>query len=85
MSVQKATDNNTQLHNIGHVYKGRPEKDDNKNRSLLDEGYWDGLGEQVRLNTKKEETSVSKVVEITFVKKIKQLLVTQNDHLPTTK
>ena len=62
MSGQNATDNNTQLQNIVHVSEGRPEEKDNNNRSPMDEGYWDGLGEHVRLNTKKKETGGSEVV-----------------------
>ena len=76
VSAQNATDNNTQLHDIENVSEGRPE--DNNNRSPLDEGYWDGLGEHVRLNTKKEETGGSEVVKITFARNIEQPPVTQD-------
>ena len=52
--------------------KERLLQEDNKDRSPLDEGYWNGLGEHTRLNTKKEETGWSEVVEITFTKDIEQ-------------
>ena len=72
MVAQKVTNRNTQLHDRDHVPKGRPEDEENNNRSPLDEGYWDGLGEHIRLNTKTEETGGSEVVEITFTRNIEQ-------------
>ena len=74
VGVQNAADNNTQLHNIDHVPERRPEekdkilREDNNDRYPLDDGYWDGLDEHIRLNTKKKETGGSEVVKITFAR-----------------
>ena len=58
---------------MDNVSEGRPEEEDNNNnRSPLDEGYWDRLGEHDKFNTKKEETVGSEVVEITFARDIEK-------------
>ena len=70
-----ATNNNTQLHDIEHVSGGRPREE-----TIiiiiadppLDEGYWDVLGEHIRLNTKKKATGGSDVVKITFARDIEK-------------
>jgi hypothetical protein len=40
--------------------------------SQIDEGYWDGLGEHIRLNAKEEETDGSEAVKITFARDSEQ-------------
>ena len=72
MGAQNANDNNTQLHDIDHVPERRPEEGDNNDRSPLDEGYQDGLGEHIRLDVKTEETGGLEVVEVTFARNIEQ-------------
>ena len=77
--TQNATNNNTQSHDTDQVSNRRAEgerlsQEDNKDRSPLDEGYWNDLGEHIKLNAKKEETGGSEGGEITFYKDIKQPL-----------
>ena len=76
-SAQNATNNNTQSHETDHVSKRRAEEKrllqgDNKDRSPLDEVYWNGLAKHIRLNAKKLEMGGTEMVEITFARDIEQ-------------
>ena len=52
--------------------KGQRRKEENTDRSPLDKGYWNGMGEHNRLNAKKYETGGSEVVDITFARDSEQ-------------
>ena len=74
---QNATNNNTQSHDTDQVSNRRSDgkrlsQEDNKDRSPLNKGYWNGLGEPIRLNAKKEEMGRSEEVKITFAKDIEK-------------
>ena len=72
-----ANNNHTQSQDTDYVSRKRAEEkrllqEENTDRSPLDEGYWNGLGEHNRLNAKKYETGESEVVDITFARDSEQ-------------